>query len=191
MEKFTHVYFAHIPFLCDGYICDIRKKEIESCGNLKVKQEKFFIWKLLEKALKESLDIDIKDVEFHKLENGKWVCDRCQFSLSHSHGVVCVAISDSFVGVDLEYIDGKRHPLNLVNKTIHANEKCETENDFFALWTIKEAYFKFSNENHFNPKKIDTTKIENYKTDYINIGSERYVYTVVGDNLNFIKVSFK
>ena len=83
MDKLTHVYFAHIPFVCDGYVCDIRQKEIESCSNFKVKQEKFYIWKLLEIALKQSLGIDIREVEFRKLDNGKWVCDKCQFSLSH------------------------------------------------------------------------------------------------------------
>lgn len=191
MEKFTDIYFAHIPFLCDGYICEVRQKEIESCSNFKVKQEKFFIWKLLEMAFKDSLGIDIKDVEFTKLENGKWVCDRCQFSLSHSHGIVCVAISDAYVGVDLEYIDGRRHPLNLVDKTLHPNEKCESENDFFVLWTIKEAAFKHSNDNKFDPKKIDTTSITNCKTDYINIGCDRYVWTVVGENLDKITVHFK
>ena len=191
MKHFTHVYFAHIPFVCDGYVCELRQKEIESCSNFKVKQEKFYIWKLLEKALKDSLGEDIHDVVFQKLDNGKWVCDKCHFSLSHSHGIVCVAISDTFVGVDIEYMDGRRHPLNLVDKTICPNEKCLTENDFFELWTMKEAFFKFSNERHFDPLKIDTTTITNRKTDYLNIGAERYVYTVVGDNLENINAYFR
>ena len=191
MEKLTHVYFSHIPFVCDGYVCDIRQKEIESCSNFKVKQEKFYIWKLLEIALKQSLGIDIKEVEFRKLDNGKWVCDKCQFSLSHSHGIVCVAISDAYIGVDLEYMDSKRNPLKLLDKTLCGDEKCETENEFFVLWTIKEAAFKYKNENRFDPQKIDTTKIENVKTDYLNIGAEKYVYSLVGDNLENIKVYFK
>lgn len=191
MDKLTHIYFAHIPFLCDGYVNELRLKEIESCSNLKVKQEKFYIWKLLEFALKNSLGIDIKDVEFRKLDNGKWVCDRCQFSFSHSHGVVCVAISDAYIGVDLEYMDSKRNPLSLKGKTICENEKCDTENDFFLLWTIKEARFKYENENHFDPLKIDTTKFDNYKSDFLNIGAERFVWTVVGDRLDNIKLFFK
>ena len=191
LDKFTHVYFAHIPFVCDGYVCDLRKQEIESCSNLKVKQEKFYIWKLLEIAFKESLGIDIRDVDFKKLDSGKWICDRCHFSLSHSHGVVCVAISDAFIGVDIEYVDLKRHPLSLLDKTICESEICRTENDFFELWTIKEAFFKYSNATYFDPKKIDTTKLTNFKTDYLNIGIERYVYTIVGDNLENIKTYFK
>ena len=191
MEKFVAIYFAHIPFLCDGYVPDIRKKEIESCNNFKVKQEKFYIWKLLETAIKECFDVDPKEVVFNKLDNGKWVCDRCFFSLSHSHGIVCVAVSDAYVGVDIEYMDTKRHPLNLVNKTVHKNEKCETENDFFPLWTMKEAWFKYSNDNNFVPNKIDTTALTNVKTDFLNIGAERYVWSVVGDNINNIKVYFK
>lgn len=191
IRHFTHVYFAHIPFVCDGYICDLRQQEIENCSNFKVKQEKFYIWKLLEKAFKDSMGLDIRDIQFQKLDSGKWVCDRCHFSLSHSHGIVCVAISDSFVGVDIEYIDGRRHPLTLVDKTLCGDEKCRNENDFFELWTIKEAYFKFSNERFFEPKKIDTTKIKNSKTDYINIGADRYIYTVVGDNLENIITYFR
>ena len=85
MEKAIAIYFAHIPFICDGYVPEVRKKEIESCSNFKVKQEKFYIWKLLETAIKECYDVDPKEVVFKKQDNGKWVCDRCFFSLSHSH----------------------------------------------------------------------------------------------------------
>ena len=190
-NKFTHLYFAHIPFLCVGYICDIRKQEIEACSNSKVKQEKFYVWKLLELAIKKSLNINIKDVEFQKLENGKWVCEHCFFSFSHSHGIVCVALSDEKIGVDLEYVDNRRHPLTLLDKTLCGDEKCQTENDFFIMWTKKEAYFKYSEGVGFNPQKIDTTKITNLKTDYINIGADRYVWTVVGDNIENIKIFFR
>ena len=191
IKQFTHLYFAHIPFLCDGYLCDARKKEIDACSNSKVKQEKFYVWKLLEFALKKSLNINIRDVEFTKQENGKWVCKECWFSFSHSHDIVCVAISDERLGVDLEYMDSRRHPLTLLDKTLCGDEKCQTEADFFTMWTIKEAAFKFSEGVGFNPQTIDTTKIENKKTDFINIGADRYVWTVVGDYIENIKIFFR
>ena len=78
-----------------------------------------------------------------------------------------------------------------MDKTICENEACRTENDFYELWTIKEAFFKYSNTNRFDPKEIDTTKLTNFKTDYLNIGIERYVYTIVGDNLQNIKTYYK
>ena len=102
-------------------------------------------------------------------------------------------INKTIINFFLEHLlwIAKYGTLKLVDKTICGDEKCESENDFFVLWTIKEAAFKYANETRFDPQKIDTTKIENVKTDYLNIGADKYVYSLVGDSLENIKVYFK
>lgn len=75
------------------------------------------------------------------LENGP-----C-FSISHSHGMVAVAIGDSNMGLDIEVV---RRFHQLVPQRIMSRREyqwfCsrgELKRDFFVLWTLKESYFKY------------------------------------------------
>lgn len=72
------------------------------------------------------------------------------FSLSHSGGVACAAISDGRVGVDLECIRPIRPAL--VQRVLAPSEQRQLADAvpqgvcFFHFWTLKEAYLKFTGE---------------------------------------------
>ena len=81
-----------------------RQQEIARCKNDKVRREKYLVWKLLERAVTERFKLDFANLKFTKSANGQWVCPDLFFSLSHTDGAVCVAISDKPVGVDIEKV---------------------------------------------------------------------------------------
>ena len=86
-----------------------RKEYICSIKNKGRKKQSFFVWKLLEFALK---NIGVRNPSFEN-NNGKWslVNGEVKFSLSHSRNMVAVAIDDNNVGVDIELISDKLLPL--------------------------------------------------------------------------------
>lgn len=152
-NAFVDVYIAEIP--ANGRlskVCpDTRQAEIDKANSEKVKREKYYVWKLLEYGLQQSFDKKIEDVGFVKHATGKWTCDVCELSLSHSHNVVCVALSNAPVGVDVEKIEMPRG--NIADKVLSEREKAEytllagEQKDAFLIrvWAKKESLFKAKN----------------------------------------------
>jgi len=82
------------------------------------------------------------------------------FSLSHSKIMAVCAISDAPIGVDIE----KLRPLEekLPKRVLSHGELCWLQNQpetmacFFRLWTMKEAYVKFTGTGFDGaPKKVE------------------------------------
>lgn len=144
----------------------LRNEEILSCKSEKAKREKFCAWKLLEFAFLRAFGRDIREISFRKTENGKWECDFCYFSLSHSHGAVAVALSDSPVGVDIEKISPLHNRKGVAEKVLTQTEKAEyqrlavcpkqAERWLLELWTKKESLFKTGTFARFVPSAIET-----------------------------------
>lgn len=159
------IYTAVIPsdFNFFSLYPQSREDEILSSSNKKVKAQKYYAWKLLEYALKNSLGYDIKKINFNKTKEGKWWCKECYFSISHSHEVVVVAISKNPIGVDCELV--RKVNNKAIQKVLLDNEKKGMENllneqknlELLMLWSKKESCFKLMG-GVFLPSKIDTTK---------------------------------
>ena len=157
------VYLAEMP--TEGKLGKLyprtRQEEIKAVKNEKVKREKYYVWKLLEYGLYRSFGKKIKDVSFVKQETGKWTCDACEFSLSHSHNVVCVVLSRAAVGVDVEKIEAPR--VDIVDRVLSEAEKaeyallCGGQKDDFLIhaWAKKESLFK--------GKNIKSLSLEDFK----------------------------
>ena len=77
-----------------------RELEIKECKNEKTRNEKLYVWKLLQKTLKKYFGIDIKKIDIKKEDNGKWTSNFFKFSLSHSKDLVAVGISYKEIGVE-------------------------------------------------------------------------------------------
>ena len=162
----AHVYTLSIPenYTFKPLYPSARQSEIESISNRKVKEEKYFSWRLLEYALSRTFGYKINELNFTKTENGKWLLDNCYISLSHSHGVVAVAVSKKPIGVDVELI--KKPKNNAVERALNGCEKkalksvCQQEKDKFLIttWSKKESAYKRKGEGKFMPSKIDSTK---------------------------------
>ena len=163
----VHVYAARFPFPVDDdkIAPAARAKETESCSNPAVREQKYYVWKLLEHALMRTFGLNIGKLNLRKLSSGKWECDECCFSLSHSGDVVAVAVSRKPVGVDIEKCDPSRFTPALADKILTDAEKKQSDGLsgnrgewLNALWTKKEAIFKQSGASTFAPTQVDTDR---------------------------------
>lgn len=66
------------------------------------------------------------------------------FSLSHSHDLTAIAVSDEEIGLDAEFLKNDRKYTRIVAALSPAERKeiVDREN-FFRHWTAKESYVKF------------------------------------------------
>ena len=120
-------------------------------------------------------------------ENGKPLLDFCFFSISHSEDVAVCAVSDFPVGTDIQYMGGfvkrKKYMLFTDSESGYVNQH-DSENRFYTLWTMKEAYIKA-----IGGKIADAAKTEFVTSDFIikktyenykfkTEKQENYVFTV-------------
>ncbi len=169
-----------------------RQREIDGVNNAKVKEQKFWVWKLLEVAIERALGEKISRFEFEKLGSGKWISPSFYFSLSHSDDMLAVGISSSPIGVDIEKI----HSVNLkaIEKTLTEREKQDyslvleekKEEYLISAWTKKESAFKMSNEQKFLPSKIDGGK-DCVLSERLERGEKKYILSVSSALKNNVK----
>lgn len=81
------------------------------------------------------------------LANGKPVKDDCFFSLSHSHDLVALFVSDDFCGVDIE--KNREVSQKLIDRSLSPEEKAVDSLSFLEIWTRKEAFAKIRGEGMF------------------------------------------
>ena len=196
MVGFIDVYVRKFPFPVENEIVYPKERQIQidACKNEKVKAEKFYAWKLLEYAFLQCFSIPITQAVFKK-DGGRWTCDKGAFSLSHSHDIVAVAISQNAVGVDVEKV-------NLERFSALSNEKTFTKEElaFYTatllsdsahlknkLWTVKEALFKQKGGKIFRPEKIQTLGTQ-YATYRLKTSVEEFFLSVVGTTNEKIRI---
>ncbi len=169
-----------------------RKEEIEGCGHARVRVEKYTVWRLLEYALAHSLGYKMQEVNFYKEKNGKWTCDKCYFSLSHSGGMAVVAISKQPIGVDVETLENEKIE-SMATKILTDEEKIvfqsvskESRRRFLTeAWTRKESFFKRTGEGRFVPKNIFPKQTH---TRPIFLCGREYILSVCGEGLESLRI---
>lgn len=174
------VYAVRFPFEVKDkkIIPPSRAKEIESCSDEKVRLQKFYSWKLLDKALSLSLGLKMKKLDISRTASGKWGCSKCFFSLSHSGNFVAVAVSEAPVGIDIERRDEGRFNAALAEKIVTDREQADlSPKTVNCLWTKKEAIFKLSGDGAFIPENIETADY-NTVTRELTDGNESYFLSV-------------
>ena len=120
---------------------------------------------LLQKTLSLA-EIDTRKLKIRRDENGRPFFegnDTLDFSISHSEGIVAVALSTSGkVGVDVEKVgavkDTKRLAARFFSDSENERLKKSTqyENDWTEIWTRKEAYIKYSGIKTERIADVDT-----------------------------------
>ena len=186
-KHFCDVYIAPIPSGDVEYKSlypESREREVLQIKNERVKREKYFVWRLFEHALKNSLDISINYLKIEKNENGKWVADGINFSLSHSGEAVAVALSSGAVGIDIEPIFAVKNE-NIAKRILTEGELCEFcslpedqgREYLIRKWTAKEAAFKASDEPTFRPESIEVSELD-VRWGETLIEGERYVFAL-------------
>ena len=195
--KGNFVYISKIPenLILEKVSPDARESEINRTSNERVKREKYFVWRLLEYAIKIVSGVNITDVALEKCESGRWVAKGFDFSLSHSDGIAAVALSDGRVGVDIEALCAPRSE-NFAKRILTDGEYLEfsslaeekKEEYLIKKWTAKEAIFKSHNENKFIPKKCEKAQNGTLKTEVIAIGDKKYAFSVFAENAKDVKI---
>ncbi len=179
-----------------------RYEEILACQNEKVKSQKYWAWKLLEKALKEQYNVSINDLSFKKVYT-KWITENFYFSISHSNNILALSLGKKENGIDIEKIDEKRF-LKLINKSNKLLTNNENEafsnileenraNYLNILWTKKESIFKTLNKQCFLPNNIDSNE-KFTKTYIVKNESGSYYLSICldkGDEIEFIYKNFQ
>ena len=190
------VYIATLPEHrpIGKVLCAERMNEILSASNGMVKRERYFVWKLLCHALKNSFGIDETDARFVKESTGRWTLDGIYLSISHSKGALAVAVSGSPVGIDIELLGERknsRFPERILAEEEHKEYKKlppEKKDSFIlSVWTAKEAIFKSKGKSAFIPSSIDTLR-ENHRTGFIKIADCEYVWSVATDDRDALRV---
>ncbi len=164
-----------------------RNEEVLSVSNETVKKSKYWVWKTLEYAFFRTFGYKILDLDLTKTKNGKWVSEKCYFSLSHSKNAVAVAVSNRETGIDIEesasfykkFEDEKTFEL-FIKKILSKRETTpKNRAELLTLWTKKECLFKASKLKGFMPTKL-CTEGQEISTGLINLGEKDFVISVFG-----------
>ena len=153
------LYIAPIP---DGDLGQVfppaRQAQIDGTTNEAMRRQRYYVWKLLEHGLLQSLGLSLEQLTLQLSQTGKWSCCECYFSLSHCRGAVAVAVSTEPVGVDIELTE--RIPSEgLAKKILSPAERAEYDaaapdsQPMFLLekWCQKESIFKITGAGLFTP----------------------------------------
>lgn len=130
----------------------------------------------IKKLVSEFADIKAEDITVLRTEKGKPYLKDLPFhiSISHSSDLVAVAVSRFPVGIDMEKI--KDRDLKLCRKVCTEKDNAIIKNshnpieDFYKIWTAKEAYFKKEGTGITDLKSVsycDTDCLHFFEDDYI------------------------
>ena len=118
--------------------------------------------------------------DFYLNEFGKPLSKEVYFNISHSHGLVMMAISKHLVGIDIEPI---RDVEDNMKKFISSEEEylyMKDNKSFFEIWTAKEGLVKaYGNGIYQDIKNIPALPINGRKTYFCK---EFYAKTIEFNN---------
>lgn len=163
-----------------------RDAEVNRCKNEQSRREKHLAWKLLEKIVSEHLKLDFANLQFTKNDNGKWGCSDFHFSITHTDGLVCVAVSDLPIGVDAELVRGINEALctrMLTKSEMNSFAQIEGERKnryLLEMWVKKESIFKKGSGKMLMPNRIEASE---HSADLrsVMLGGREYLISVASD----------
>ena len=172
-----------------------RHIEILECKSDKTKAEKYLVWRLLEHAVKNYTSLDFANLQFAKTDTGKWMCPELHFSLSHTDGLVCVAISDEPIGVDAEAVRSVRP--ELASRILTDKERmlfeCEPESGrsehLLKSWVTKESIFKRGDGTALLPNRIEAAEHPT-AIRRVTVGTQEYLISVCHTNAHKIEFNY-
>lgn len=194
MGVLVDLYIAAIPETDVGTVCaPARQAQLEATGKESLRRQRYFVWKLLERALEKSLGLKPEDMTFSVDENGKWHCKECFFSLSHCREAVAVAVSCKPVGVDIECANRQVSPelsgkiLTEAELAVYDSLPEERLGQFLLeTWCGKESLFKAHGGAVFTARRWDTTR--GVRTGALDMDGKVYCYAVAAEALAGLRV---
>lgn len=191
----------------DEYLNEVKDKvrldKINKTSDLEKKKEHLGAYLLLRDYLETNCFLSSPDMEMTYNEFGKPFFKNIPkyFSISHSHGIIVVVVSNNPIGIDIELLDESK--LKLIKKVFTEEEmkvyntlsKDEKVEYFFEIWTSKEAIGKKEGTGiSFNPS--NTALLEDVVLKKIVVNKKEFILALTGDesfkiierfNQNFMK----
>ena len=132
-----------LPFVSAG-----RRERIARMKNDTAKTASLLSALLVRMAVSEFTGIPASELIFSAHEGGKPYCvgTGCEFSLSHTSGMIVCAVSNEPVGIDTELL--RRAPMRVARRFTDAEREYISGSDerFFRVWTRKEAFGKMKGD---------------------------------------------
>lgn len=75
-------------------------------------------------------------------QHGKPICDKTYFNVSHSHGLVGIAICDIPIGIDIELIRRSEDDIHAFISSEDEYNYIHDDKSFYEVWTNKESLMK-------------------------------------------------
>ena len=194
----TDVYLALLPCGdCDEPLYpEERDVLVKNTANHTVRRERYFVWRLLEVAIRHSLGLELSEIGLRR-EGERWTGELADVSLSHG-GALAVAVSGAPVGVDIESLSGDSDTARLAERFFSDAERAEyyaaPEDErraaFLRIWTAKEAIFKSQRSAAFAPSEVDSgASLVHSRT--VRLGEEDFILSVATEGeltLNIVKL---
>ena len=125
-----------------------RRERIARLGSGAAKTASLLSALLVRMAVSEFTGVPASKLIFSAHEGGKPYCVGipCEFSLSHTSGMIVCAISDEPVGIDAELL--RPAPMRVARRFTDAEREYISGSDerFFRVWTRKEAFGKMTGD---------------------------------------------
>ena len=181
----TDVYVALLPEgECDEPLYpEERDAYVKNTANPTVRRERYFVWRLLEVAIRNSLGLELSEIGL-RLDGERWTSELADISLSHG-GALAVAVSGAPVGVDIESLSGDSDATRLAERFFSDAERAEyyaaPEEErraaFLRVWTAKEAVFKSQKNAVFAPSDVDSDASRVHSLA-VHLGDEDFILSV-------------
>ena len=194
----TDVYLALLPCgECDEPLYpEERDTLVKNTANPTVRRERYFVWRLLEVAIRHSLGLELSEIGLRR-EGERWTSELADISLSHG-GALAVAVSGAPVGVDIESLSGDSDTARLAERFFSDAERAEycaaPEEErraaFLRIWTAKEAIFKSQRSTAFAPSEVDSGASRVHSRT-VRLGEEDFILSVATEGeltLNIVEL---
>ena len=194
----TDVYLALLPCgECDEPLYpEERDTLVKNTANPTVRRERYFVWRLLEVAIRRSLGLELSEIGLCR-EGERWTSELADVSLSHG-GALAVALSGAPVGVDIESLSGDSDTARLAERFFSDAERAEyyaaPEEErraaFLRIWTAKEAIFKSQRSAAFAPSEVDSGASRVHSRT-VRLGNEDFILSVATESeltLNIVEL---
>jgi 4'-phosphopantetheinyl transferase len=150
---------------------------------------------LLKKTLGRCLGLRPMDVNILINAGGKPSCDNLgapNFSISHSHTRVAIAISQLNIGVDIEHHKQSRNILEIASMSFSQEEFQSIQrhpsqdamiDEFYRIWVLKESLGKITGEGIFEElakrESVHNAAMSRFKTFTTRLGSKGWLGAAV------------
>jgi phosphopantetheinyl transferase len=185
MSQLLHLEFDHISRFGIAELLNFSDAWCESIVDERRRMESQLARLLLDRSCQKILQKKLTACTFKKNEFGKPYLENhpdLYLSITHSHGYVCTAISDSAIGIDFEKIDPAfSDDLSIAFDEHDWREVSKDTILIYKYFSLKESYSKMTGSGFTQePSSIKISELQ-HKT-FVNIfenNSSSFIFTLI------------